>query len=157
MRWNICGRKALLVVAGILLAATTAAEAQSDINLYVRCSFYPQGKGCDQAYQQARRDPSPSAVSVREAFEHYLHYLKPATSVLTDGDKRYLVQNEIRAPFELRAADLAGLHNVINDPSLANDPAAKRLAVNGFIARAVQAELYCGADGCREIEGSPSS
>ena len=157
MHRNSYGRNAWLALAAILLATATPARALDDgVDRYVRCSFYPQGKGCDQAYQQALHDVSPAAASVRDAFKHYAHYLRPDTSGLSDDDKRYLVQNEIRAPFDLSAANLAGLHNVINDPSLAGDPTARRLAVNAFIAHAVQAELYCGTGGCQDDDGPPS-
>jgi hypothetical protein len=158
MHRNSYRQKVWLALGAILLAAGTPAKALDDgVDRYVRCSFYPQGKGWDQAYQQALHDVNPAAASVRDAFEHYARYLKPDTSGLTDNDKRYLVQNEIRTPFDLSAANLAGLHNVVNDPSLAGDPTARRLAVNGFIARAVQAELYCGTSGCQDDDSPPSS
>ncbi len=149
------GHKAIstLVCFFLTFAAPVAAQSQNT-DSYIRCSFYPQGTGCDQVYQQARFDRSPGAASVRNAFEHYARYLKPRTSGLTDNDKLYLAQNQIRV-FDLDEGDLAGLHNVINDPDLAKDPAAKLTEVNGFIARAVQAELYCGLNQCRE-NTSPS-
>ncbi len=156
MRWNFWAH-ALPALALLLALPVAAAEAQTtDMNLYVRCSFYPQGTGCARAYQQALRDDSPAATSVRDAFKYYVRYLKPDSAGLTDDDKRYLAQNEIRIPFDLSAANLAGLHNVINDPGLASAN-ARRTAVNGFIARAVQAELYCGTSSCRDENGPPSS
>ncbi len=149
---------ALPTLAVFLTVPVVDARAQTnDMNLYVRCSFYPQGRGCERAYQQALRDDSPAASSVRDAFKYYARYLKPDLTGLTDNDKRYLAQNEIRAPFDLSAANLAGLHNVINDSGFASDPNARRTAVNGYIARAVQAELYCGTSSCCDDNGLPSS
>jgi len=92
---------------------------------------------------------------VRNAFEHYARYLKPENAGLTEDDKSYLAKNEIRY-FELNRDNLAGLHNVINDPALAKDAERRRMEVNAFIARAVQAELYCGTSGCPK-EQQPSS
>jgi hypothetical protein len=92
---------------------------------------------------------SPGAASVRGAFEHYARYLKPENAGLTEDDKSYLVQNGIRY-FELNRDNIKGLHNVINDPVLAKDAERRRTEVNAFIARAVQAELYCGTSGCPE-------
>jgi len=140
----------LLLMAG----AAGSARAQSP-DPYVRCSFYPQGTGCEQVYQQALHDISPGAASVRSAFEQYARYLKPENAGLTEGDKSYLAQNGIRY-FELNSNNLKGLHNVINDPAVAKDAEKRRMKVNAFIARAVQAELYCGTSGCLE-EQQPSS
>jgi len=140
----------LLLMAG----AAVSARAQSP-DPYVRCSFYPQGTGCEQVYQQALHDISPGAASVRSAFEQYARYLKPENAGLTESDKSYLAQNGIRY-FELNKDNLKGLHNVINDPVLANDAEGRRTEVNAFVARAVQAELYCGTSGCQENQ-QPSS
>ena len=142
------GRSAISTLSCVLLmaGATDFAQAQSP-DPYVRCSFYPQGAGCEQVYKQASRDTSPGAASVRNAFEHYARYLKPENAGLTEDDKSFLAKNEIRY-FELNRENLAGLHNVINDPVLAKDAERRRVEVNAFIARAVQAELYCGTSGC---------
>ena len=140
----------LLLMAG----AAVSARAQSP-DPYVRCSFYPQGTGCEQVYQQALHDISPGAASVRSAFEQYARYLKPENAGLTEGDRSYLAQNGIRY-FELNRDNLKGLHNVINDPVLSKDAERRRTEVYAFIARAVQAELYCGTSGCPEIQ-QPSS
>ena len=158
MLLNHCRQPARAALVAVLLAAASSAMAENAApDRYVRCSFYPQGKGCDQTYQLALRDPSPGAASVPDAFEHYARYLKPASEGLTEDDKLYLKQNEIRVPSDLEAADLAGLHNVIHDPILVGNEAAKRTAVNAFIARAVQAELYCGISECRDDGAAPST
>ncbi len=158
MMRNFCFYTALPAFAALVVAATTPAQAQTpDMNLYVQCSFYPQGKGCERIYQQALHDDGPAAIAVRDAFKYYARYLKSDSTGLTDDDKRYLAHNEIRAPFDLNTANLAGLHNVINDPDLAADPTARRTAVNGFIARAVQAELYCGISNCQSEDPPPAS
>ena len=147
---NFCGQRTFSSVTCLLLlaGATGSVRAQSS-DPYVRCSFYPQGAGCEQVYQQAQHDTSPGAASVRGAFEHYARYMKPENAGLTEDDKSYLVQNGIRY-FELNKDNIKGLHNVINDPVLAKDAERRRTEVNAFIARAVQAELYCGTSGCSE-------
>jgi hypothetical protein len=146
MRWNLCG--VTLPALAMVLTIPVAAAQPNNTNLYVQCSFYPQGENCDQAYQQALRDDSPAAASVRDAFHYYARYLKRGSVGLTDDDKRYLSQNEIWPPFDFDPADTAGLHYVINDPSLIQKSDERRSAVNAFIARAVQAELYCGTNQC---------
>lgn len=150
------GRRAFSTLTFLLLMtdATVSAGAQT-LDPYLRCSFYPQGTGCEQVYQRARHDTSPGAASVRNAFEHYVRYLKPENSGLTSDDKAYLAQSGIRY-FDLDKGNLEGLHNVINDPALAQDAEGKRMEVNAFIARAVQAELYCWTNSCPEKE-QPSS
>jgi hypothetical protein len=149
MRFNLYGS---LLPALAMLAIMPAASAQTptqNADLYVPCSFYPQGTGCEAAYRQALHDDSPAAASVRAVFQSYARYLKPDRGGLTEEDKRYLAQNDIQMPFDLTAADTAGLHNVINDGSLAKNPDERRAAVNAFIGRAVQAELYCGTSPCQ--------
>ena len=61
--------------------------------------------------------------------------------------------NQIELPLDLNAQDLGGLHNVINDPAL-KDGDAKVIAVQNFLSRAVQAELYCGLNGCSQLQGT---
>lgn len=143
-----------IICLSVLPAAVVAAHAQAT-DPYVRCSFYPQGTGCKEVLQQAQRDSSPAAASVRNAFEHYVRYLKPENSGLSAEDKTYLAQNGIRY-FDLEKENLEGLHNVINDPAWAKDTVAKRMEVNAFIAHAVQAELYCGRNRCPEKQPSSS-
>ena len=137
-----------IICLSLISGAAVAVRAQTP-DPYVRCSFYPRGAGCEQVYQQAQRDSSPGAASVRNAFERYARYLKPENSGLTAEDKAYLAQNGIRF-FDLEQEDLEGLHNVINDPAWAKDIEGRRNAVNAFIAHAVQAELYCGRNRCPE-------
>jgi len=150
------GQRAYLTLMCLLLTAggTVTAQAQTP-DPYIRCSFYPQGSGCERVYQEARHDTSPGAASVRNAFEHYARYLKPRNAGLTADDKTYLAQNGIRF-FNLEKGDLEGLHNVINDPALAKDSEGRRAEVNAFIARAVQAELYCGTNSCPEEQQASS-
>ena len=50
---------------------------------------------------------------------------------------------------DLEPEDQAGLHAVISDPTLRSNANALQLAVNGFLGRAVQAELYCGFNTCQ--------
>lgn len=143
-----------LICLSLISGAAVAARAQTP-DPYVRCSFYPQGAGCERVYQKAQSDSSPGAASVRNAFEHYARYLKPENSGLSVEDKTYLVQNGIRF-FELEKENLQGLHNVINDPAWAKDTEARRMEVNAFIAHAVQAELYCARNRCPDKQ-QPSS
>ena len=130
-----------------LLAAPPPAEAQPAAELYTLCSFYPQGAPCEAVYQEALKDQSaPPARSVRDAFNYYARYLKPPAQ-FTDADRAWLTDNQITLP-DLSEANLGGLHNVINDPALAGDSAARRNAANNFISRALEAELYCGFNSC---------
>ncbi|MBN9545312.1 MAG: hypothetical protein J0I19_07555 [Alphaproteobacteria bacterium] len=150
------GHHAISTVICLSILAGAAVSAHAQIaDPYVSCSFYPQGTGCQEVLQQALRDSSPAAASVRSAFEQYARYLSPENAGLSADDKVYLVQNGIRF-FDLEKGNLEGLHNVINDPELAKDTEAKRMAVNAFIAHAVQAELYCGRNRCSGEE-QPSS
>jgi hypothetical protein len=120
---------------------------------YTFCSFYPQGAPCGQVYQQALKDnSSPAAGSVRDAFGSYARYLKPPAS-LGDQDRAWLKNNDITEP-GLTQANLGGLHNVINDPTLTKDPASQRAAVNNFITRALEAELFCGFNNCGDQAGA---
>jgi len=135
--------------ATVFLSATLAAtplslHAQPD--RYSSCSFYPQGAGCDQAYQQALTDKSPEALLVREAFQKYARYLKLPAAELTPEDQRWLKENSIRLP-ALNAANRSGLHHLLHDESLKENE-AKQAAANNFIGRAVEAELYCSLNGC---------
>jgi hypothetical protein len=128
---------------------SSAAEAQPTDNLYMLCAFYPKQGTCEAVYQRALKDNSISAEAVRAEYTGYARYLN-GNSPLTEADRQYLKDNAIRMPYDLSAANQAGLHNVINDPSL--DAEAKRAAVNNFLSRAVEAELYCGFNTC-EVSG----
>lgn len=133
---------------GILIQAPAAVRAQqTDIAaLYTACAFHPQGAECEPVYQRALKDSSPGAAAVRDAFTFYARYLKNSAARLSDADRQFLKANNIVLPMGLSVADQAGLHNVIHDPSLSN--AARVDAVNNFLARAVQAELYCSFNSC---------
>lgn len=131
----------------ICLAASLATAQTPAPDLYSKCSFYPQGAGCDGAYRQALKDADPAALAVRAAFQDYARYLKDGAPGLDESDRTWLKQNGIRLP-QLNATNLAGLHNLLADPALQADQDRKRAAVNNFIGRAVQAELYCALNGC---------
>ena len=130
-----------LALPGLVQAQTVAPDP------YTPCVFYPQAKTCEAVYQQALKDTSPAAQSVRESYEKYGRYVKTPAPGLTPDDRKYLADNQIELPFDLNAENLGGLHNVINDPALAN-PQSRETAVQAFLSRAVQAELYCGLNAC---------
>ena len=114
-------------------------------NLYMVCAFYPKPGACEDVYRHAMRDNSISAQAVRAEYAGYARYLNGAAT-LNEADRQFLKDSGIRAPQNLSPANQAGLHNVINDPSLSGD--AKHAAVNNFLSRAVEAELYCGFNNC---------
>ena len=119
--------------------------SQSLDDLYMLCAFYPKPGTCDAVYRQAMKDSSVSAQAVRDEYMGYARYLY-GSSTLTESDHQYLKDNGILVPRDLSLANQAGLHNVITDATLYAD--AKRSAVNNFLSRAVQAELYCGFNKC---------
>lgn len=125
------------------VAQTKPATSVQD--LYMICAFYPKPDTCETVYQQAMKDNSISAEAVRAEYTGYARYLTGAAS-LTETDRQFLKDNGIRVPEDLSPADQAGLHNVINDVSVNGN--AKPTAVNNFLSRAVQAELYCGLNSC---------
>ena len=127
--------------------APTMQESRGGEDLYLLCGFYPRPGTCEKVYQQAMKDTSIAAQAVRAEYQGYARYLKGDAS-LSDADRQYLKDNGIWLPAGLTAVDQAGLHNVINDPSLS--PASRRVAVNNFLSRAVEAELYCRLNGCGE-------
>jgi hypothetical protein len=124
-----------------------APQARPAEDLYMLCAFYPKQGTCEPVYQRALKDNSISAEAVRAEYTGYARYLK-GSSPLTDADRQYLKETGIRVPNDLSAPNQAGLHNVINDPELSAD--ARRAAVNNFLSRAVEAELYCGFNSCQE-------
>ena len=113
---------------------------------YVQCTFHPEAGKCEALWKSAGSDPA--SQSVKAAYEGYARYLGAPAATLTDEDRRYLHDNAIRVPDDLSNADVSGLHYVINDPALAKDDVARRIAVNNFLTRAVAAELYCGFNTC---------
>jgi hypothetical protein len=129
----------------IMAQATESKPAASAQDLYLVCAFYPKPGTCEEVYRQAMRDNSISAEAVRAEYAGYARYLNGAAP-LTEADRRFLRDNGIRVTEDLNSANQAGLHNVINDASLSVD--AKRTAVNNFLSRAVEAELYCGFNRC---------
>jgi hypothetical protein len=117
-------------------------------DVYTLCAFYPQAAPCAALYQQVLTESAPPALAVKQAFEGYARYLGQRETGLTDQDRQYLTANGLRIPDDLDAADKTGLHNVINDPALAADADARQRAVNNFIGRARQAELFCHFNVC---------
>jgi len=122
-------------------AETPSLEAQ-----YTHCSFRPQDAECAEVHQAALKDQSTAATSVRDAFTYYARYLAMPPASLTDADRRFLKDNGIALPMDLDAANLSGLHHVIQDPALSGE--ALRAAVTNYLSRAVQAELYCAFNAC---------
>jgi hypothetical protein len=127
--------------------APAGSANKSPEDLYLLCAFYPKAGTCESVYRQALQDASISAQAVRAEYTGYARYLV-GTATLTGADRQYLKENDITIPNDLSVADQAGLHNVINDATLDGD--AKRAAVNNFLSRAIEAELYCGLNGCEE-------
>lgn len=114
-------------------------------DLYSLCALYPKPGTCEEVYRRAMDEDTISARAVKAEYEGYVRYLGGEAG-LTDADRRYLSQNGIRVPADLGLANQAGLHKVINDPAL--DPETRVQAANNFLARAVQAELYCSFNRC---------
>lgn len=129
----------------IIAQAIESNPAVPTHDLYTVCAFYPKPGTCEEVYRQAMRDNSISAQAVRAEYTGYARYLKDAAA-LTETDRKFLRDNDIRVSRDLSLANQAGLHNVINDASLRGD--AKRTAVNNFLSRAVEAEIYCGLNSC---------
>jgi len=146
-------RKTLLMT-GCLVALLTAQPAAGESNNenasspFVRCTFYPQAQDCQAILTQATQDSDPRSQSVRNAYLGYAKYLRDAHGELTDEDRRFLQDHDIRLPSGLSTEDLAGLHNVIHDDQI-RTIAERVSAVNNFIGRAVSAELYCAFNECR--------
>jgi hypothetical protein len=154
--WGLKVFTAIFAVLALNGGPSSRALAQGTVTTdpYTLCSFYPQGAPCEAVYQQAlKNDSLPAARSVRDAFNFYARYLK-TPGALTDQDRAWLQSSGIRLPADLTEANLGGLHNVINDPALANDGAARSNAVNNFISRAVEAEIFCGLNKCGNAAGA---
>lgn len=113
------------------------------------CAFYPKPGTCETVYQRAMKDTSITAQAVRAEYTGYARYLN-GTGSLTDTDRQYLKDNGIMVPTDLSIVNQVGLHRVINDPSLTPD--LRRAAVNNFLSRAVEAELYCGFNDCKAAD-----
>ena len=119
--------------------ATELKPAASARDLYMVCAFYPKPGTCEEVYRQAIHDNSISAKAVRSEYTGYARYLSGAAP-LNEADRQFLRDDGIRVPEDLNPANQDGLHNVINDASLSAD--ARRVAVNNFLSRAVEAEIY---------------
>ena len=141
-----------LAIAAPSPVTSSVGQNQPAEELYMLCAFYPKPGTCEPVYQQALKDNSISAKSVRAEYTGYARYLN-GSSPLTDADRQYLKEAEILMPNDLSAANQAGLHNVINDPALTAD--ARRAAVNNCLGRAVEAELYCEFNNCQEGASRP--
>lgn len=115
-------------------------------SLYMLCAFYPQPDTCDSVYQRAMKDDDVSALAVKAEFKGYARYLR-GIAPLTDADRKYLKENNIFVPNDFGTSNLTGLHNVINDPTLSASD--RKRAVNNFLSRAVEAELYCAFNPCK--------
>ena len=135
----------------ITAQATESKPAASAQDLYLVCAFYPKPGTCGEVYRQAMHDNSISAEAVRAEYTGYARYLNGAAP-LTKADRQFLKDNGIRVSDDLSPENQTGLHNVINDVSLSAD--TKRAAVNNFLSRAVEAEIYCGLNGCDTPPGT---
>lgn len=144
---DLATANAMLAITGPAPSGSPVSHSVSPQDLYLVCAFYPQPGTCESVYQQAMNDQSISAEAVRAEYIGYVRYLNGNGS-LTDADRQWLKENNIRVPNDLSAANQTGLHNVINDASLVPD--SRPVAVNNFLSRAVEAELYCGLNSCEE-------
>lgn len=132
---------------GAASSSVPATQSKRLEDLYLLCAFYPKQGTCEPVYQHALKDNSIAAEAVRAEYAGYARYLN-GSAPLTDADREYLNKTGIRVPNDLSAANQTGLHNVINDAALSAD--ARRAAVNNFLSRAVEAELYCGFNSCQD-------
>lgn len=127
--------------------ATNPSTNASAQDLYIVCAFYPKPGTCESVYRKAMNDSSINAEAVKAEYMGYAKYLSGNGS-LSDADRQYIKDNAIPVPNNLTAINQTGLHNVISDPALtANE---KRAAVNNFLSRAIEAELYCGLNSCED-------
>lgn len=144
---------ALMIAAasGLLtLALPNIAMAQSKAktDFYTLCALHPEAAVCPKIFRQAMHQSGPGVLAVQKAYQSYARYLENPHGGLTAADRRYLRMNNIVVPNWLSPAQMAGLHNVINDPTYAKKAQARQAAVNNFIGRAVQSGLYCDFNTC---------
>ena len=141
---------AVPALAAFLATAPPAAAQATAPDPATLCAFRPQSPPCEALYRKALAEPDdPGAQAVKAAMEGYGRYVKNAKGGLTDQDHRFLAQNGIPLPpGDLTEEDQAGLHAVINDPAFSADADAHQRAVNNFLSRAVQAELFCAFNIC---------
>ena len=139
-----------------LLATPRAAAQEPSPDPVTLCAFRPQSPPCEGEYRKALARPDdPGGEAVKAAMEGYGRYVKNAKGTLTGDDRRFLASNGISLPpGGLTEEDLAGLHAVINDPALSADPDGHQRAVNNFLSRAVQAELFCAFNRCADAPSS---
>jgi len=112
------------------------------------CAFYPKPGTCESVYRKAMRESAISAQAVRAEYTGYARYLT-GSEILTDADRQYLRESGIAVPNDLNPINQGGLHNVINDQTLTAKE--KPAAINNFLSRAVQAELYCRFNSCQDL------
>jgi hypothetical protein len=156
-------QKARWLAAGIVLGVSTFAGAETVAvvtppsgtrpasgavtkPLTYICIFAPEPAKCEPVYHRALKDSSPESISVREAYERYAKYLKAETA-LTDADRKFLKANAIDMPDDLTAAQLGGLHAVINDRATGGAEDHKAAVVN-YLLRAGEANIYCDIESC---------
>ena len=125
-------------------AATGPAAVSPAQQLNYRCLLAPEPQLCAKVYQKASHDSAPASWSLREAYKRYARYLV-GNDALTDADKQYLKANQLDLPNDLTPLQTSGLHNAINDPSLATD---RKSDVTNYLLRAEQANIYCGLQPC---------
>jgi len=145
-------RKTLLMIGSLVaILATQSAVGQSENDIasspFVRCTFYPQAKDCEAVLTQASQDGDPRSEALRDAYLGYGRYIRDAHGGLTDEDRLFVKDHDIRLPSGMSTEDLAGLHNVIHDEQI-RTLAERVSAVNNFIGRAVSAEQYCFFNKC---------
>ena len=133
---------------GALLLSSPAFGQQNLLSSnYVLCTLHPQSAPCGAVYREALKQQGPLADAVKSAHAAYAKYVEGGGAGLTDQDRQYLTNNGLGVPADLTPADQAGLHNVINDPALKTER-QRQAAINNFVSRAIQAELYCGFNAC---------
>jgi hypothetical protein len=142
----------------LAFAAAQDGSAVAQEKLYDVRTFDPQAKGCDKVYQYALANPAdPAASALKSTYEGYALYLQKTGTLLTNADYRFLKSNQNEVPDGIRAAQSGGLHNVINDPKLQNNPATRIEAVYDFINHAVEANLYCAFNRCDAAASSQAA
>jgi hypothetical protein len=143
----IISRLRAAILATLFFSSPAFAQQSLVSGNYVLCTLHPQSPLCASVYREALTQTGPIAGAVKNAYAGYAKYVEAGGAGLTDQDRQYLADNGMRVPADLAAADQAGLHNVIHDPALKTDR-ARKAAINNFLSRAVQAELYCSFNAC---------
>ncbi len=150
--WKVIGSALLIAGLSSLIGLTeiNIAMAQSGHvkDPYMLCALHPEAAPCPKIVREAMNKSGPGAEAVKQAYESYVRYLENGHGGLTAADRHYLQRNGIAAPDWLSPVQMAGLHNVINNPALADKAQARQEAVNRFIGYAVQSSLYCDFNIC---------